>query len=72
MCIEGLYFICTYMTSDDYTSFEEEIATQHWRACSAGGERSGGAEKREPGNKVLSVVSFCRRRKKTLMLAALL
>ena len=40
MCIEGLYFICTYMTSDDYTSFEEEIPTQHWRACSAGGERS--------------------------------
>ena len=25
ICNEGLYFICTHMTNDDYTSFEEEI-----------------------------------------------
>ena len=28
ICIEGLYFICTYMTNDDNTSFEEEIVLQ--------------------------------------------
>ena len=24
ICIEGLYFICAYMTNDDYTSFVKE------------------------------------------------
>ena len=24
ICIEGLYFICAYMTHDDYTSFMKE------------------------------------------------
>ena len=28
ICIEGLYFICAYMTNDDYTSFVKEIVLQ--------------------------------------------
>ena len=30
ICIEGLHFICTYMTNDDNTSFDEEIVL---RSC---------------------------------------